>query len=54
MDVNTSMIETINLLKDKYAENIISEEELEDEIIEVTKVMSGLNTSFETLNNKTK
>ena len=54
MDVNTSMIETINLLKDKYAENIISEEELEDEIIEVTKVMSGLNTSFETLDNKTK
>ena len=54
MDVNTSMIETINLLKDKYAENIISEEELEDEIIEITKVMSGLNTSFESLNNKTK
>ena len=54
MDVNTSMIETINLLKDKYAENIISEEELEDEIIEVTKVMSGLNTSFESLDNRTK
>lgn len=54
MAVTDTMVEIINQLKVAYANNEITSEELEIKITEATKVLSGLNTSFESLNNKTK
>lgn len=54
MTVTDTMVETINQLKKFYTGNDAWEEVLEQRIVNITKEMSGLDASFEDLDNKTK